>query len=353
MSVPLPRVKVWPSGLWAGKLCAAQRAVKWRSRSRIGAEVALELRPPRRLRVVRAVAAAVRRRRRRRRRGAGPSAARRAARSPSVSSAQPPKNQGGTPSASQPARPRQRWPEEIAVPQARMRMEGDTPSRVERRDGQGMRPASTLSVPCRCSRISRAARPRVAAREQRDQLRVLGVGALEHLGRVGDVADQLAHRALDLGHRRHEPRRAGGLGEAEVEEHVGLPEDREVADLAHRLDLAPEPREVAGARRARRRARRRRPRPRRGSRAARATRPARPARPPAAAAGRRRTSRRRGRAPRRGARSGSARSAPGAASSARCRAARRDRAPAAAARPARAARGGSPCRAARRSPRTS
>ena len=40
---------------------------------------------------------------------------------------------------------------------------------------------------------------------------------------MGDVGDQVAHLPLDLGHGGHEPRGMGGLGETDVEAHVGPP----------------------------------------------------------------------------------------------------------------------------------
>ena len=49
---------------------------------------------------------------------------------------------------------------------------------------------------------------RVAPREAVDEPRVLRVGPREHLGRVGDVADQVGHRALGLGHRAPPARRS-------------------------------------------------------------------------------------------------------------------------------------------------
>ena len=58
-------------------------------------------------------------------------------------------------------------------------------------------------------------------RRQSTQPRVLRVGPRQHLGRVGDVGDQVGHRALRLGRRGDQRGRAGRLGEADVEAHVG------------------------------------------------------------------------------------------------------------------------------------
>jgi hypothetical protein len=49
----------------------------------------------------------------------------------------------------------------------------------------------------------------------------------EHLVRVGHPLDQVAHLALHLGHRGHEPRRVAGLREPDVEAHVRAPVDLE------------------------------------------------------------------------------------------------------------------------------
>ena len=51
------------------------------------------------------------------------------------------------------------------------------------------------------------ARSTSCARTAASSSRCCSVGGREHLGRVGDVVDQRAHRALGLGHRRHERRR--------------------------------------------------------------------------------------------------------------------------------------------------
>jgi hypothetical protein len=80
-------------------------------------------------------------------------------------------------------------------------------------------------------------RRHVAPLQRPEELGVLGVGAVEHRCGVGDVGDQLAHLALHLGHRRQQPRGAGRLGDAEVEEDVGAPVDGEVGHLAHGLDV--------------------------------------------------------------------------------------------------------------------
>ena len=63
---------------------------------------------------------------------------------------------------------------------------------------------------------------------QSTQPRVLRVGPRQHLGRVGDVGDQVGHRALGLGHRRDQRGGARRLGEPDVEAHVGAPVGGEV-----------------------------------------------------------------------------------------------------------------------------
>ena len=76
----------------------------------------------------------------------------------------------------------------------------------------------------------RIAPRRITPFEAIDEPRVLRVGPRQHLGRMRDVADQVGHRALGLGHRRHQRRRAGRLGQPDVEQHVGLPVDGELLD---------------------------------------------------------------------------------------------------------------------------
>ena len=71
--------------------------------------------------------------------------------------------------------------------------------------------------------MRRTARPASRRRISIDDAAVLGVGAHQDLVRVGDAPDQLAHLALHLGHRGHEPRRVRGLRHADVEAHVGTP----------------------------------------------------------------------------------------------------------------------------------
>ena len=113
---------------------------------------------------------------------------------------------------------------------------------------QGSRPASTCSVPRRWSAMIRMASAGSRFCRQSTQPRVLRVGPRQHLGRVGDVGDQVGHRALGLGHRRHQRGGAGRLGQADVEAHVGAPVGGEVVELrGHRVD------QVARAARSRRR----------------------------------------------------------------------------------------------------
>ena len=78
---------------------------------------------------------------------------------------------------------------------------------------RGSSPARMCSVPSMCSRIRPTARLASPRRSSRTSCAVLRVRVGEHLVRMGDQRDQVAHRALDLGHLGHEPRRAGGLGE--------------------------------------------------------------------------------------------------------------------------------------------
>ena len=136
---------------------------------------------------------------------------------------------------------------------------------------QGISPASTCSVPFRCSRTSCAARPAVAVLERGHERRVLLVRAGEHRRGVGDVRDQLAHLALHLGHRRHAaarsapPRRRRG---GRTRRRGGRPRSRSTSRI---VSTCPRSGARSSAWRARPRARRRRPRPRSGSRAARAS----------------------------------------------------------------------------------
>ena len=185
----------------------------------------------------------------------------------------------------------------------------------------------------RAPRASRRARapPRAGAGAGRWRRRAPPAGA-----RCSAIRSVIAPCASVIA--AHEPRRAGGLGEPDVQAHVGLAVGGEVLEralerrreLVERVEvgavgaLGGEHRDahldrealVAGLA------------PLREQLRARAARPA--------AAGRPRTCRRRGRASRTRGRSGSARSAPGAASSGRSRAARTARA-----RPAAASPGGS------------
>ena len=102
------------------------------------------------------------------------------------------------------------------------------------------------SVPRMCWRISEAAASESPARQQHDQLAVLLVGEGEHLLGMGDERDQVAHLALDLGHLGDQLRRAGGLGDADVEADVGAPVLLEVGRARHPLDPRLERREVGG-----------------------------------------------------------------------------------------------------------
>ena len=81
------------------------------------------------------------------------------------------------------------------------RVKGQRATWIGSASAAGSRPASTCSVPRRCSAITRAARASSRRAEGREQAAVLGVGGGEHLGRMGDVGDQVGHRALHLGHR--------------------------------------------------------------------------------------------------------------------------------------------------------
>ena len=123
------------------------------------------------------------------------------------------------------------------------------------------------SVPSMCSRIRPTARVASPRRSRLHQRRVLGVRVGQHLLGVGDQRDQVAHRALDLGHLDHEPGRARRLGDADVEADVGAAVVLEVLGLGHLLDQLVEPVEVARPPRARRRGSWRRSRPPPGARA--------------------------------------------------------------------------------------
>ena len=98
------------------------------------------------------------------------------------------------------------------------------------------------SVPSVCSRISRTARGPSSRRSALTIFAVLLVGAGEHLGRVRDQRDQVGHLRLHVGHRGDQARRAGRLGEADVEAQVGAAVLLEVLGLRrHRLDQLVEP----------------------------------------------------------------------------------------------------------------
>ncbi len=56
-------------------------------------------------------------------------------------------------------------------------------------------------MPCRCSVIAPAARAASRSRTAATSRRCCSLEEREHLGRVGDVGDQVGHRALRLGHR--------------------------------------------------------------------------------------------------------------------------------------------------------
>ena len=101
------------------------------------------------------------------------------------------------------------------------------------------------SVPSMCSRIIRTARRRRRGAAH-DQAAVLVVGAGQDLGRVGDQRDQVAHLTLHVGHRAEQPRRPGGLGDADVEADVGAAVLLEVLGARH---LSPAPRAGRAARR--------------------------------------------------------------------------------------------------------
>ena len=71
----------------------------------------------------------------------------------------------------------------------------------------------------------------LALADGRQQPPVLCVGRRKHLRRVGDVGDQVGHRALHLGHRRHQAGRAGRLGQPHVQADVRLAVGGEVLEL--------------------------------------------------------------------------------------------------------------------------
>ena len=155
-----------------------------------------------------------------------------------------------------------------------------------------------------------------------DEPRVLRVGPRQDLRRVRDVADQVGHRALGLGHRRHQRGRARGLRQPDVEAHVGEAVGGEV--VQRRRPSRPRARSVhatasASARSAASTATPSSTASRTSQRSRQSTSSSRAGGPTIAAA-RRRTSRRRGPAPRTGARTARARSMPGAGWSGQCRA---------------------------------
>ena len=85
------------------------------------------------------------------------------------------------------------------------------------------------SVPSMCSRMRPTARVASPRRRSCAERAVLLVRVGEHLVGMGDQTDQLAHRALHLGHLGDQPRRAGALGERDVEADVGAAVLLEVA----------------------------------------------------------------------------------------------------------------------------
>ena len=88
----------------------------------------------------------------------------------------------------------------------------------------------------------------LAAAQQAYEPAVLSVRAREHLLRVGDPGDQLAHVPLHLGHGRHEPGRMGGLRYPDVEAHVRAAVLLEAVGGRHALDELVEHVQVAGLR---------------------------------------------------------------------------------------------------------
>ena len=81
-------------------------------------------------------------------------------------------------------------------------------------------------------------RVRVTLAQVGDELSVLGVGARQHLLRVGDQGDEIAHLRLDLGHLGDEVAGVGGGREADVEADVGAPVGVELGVGGHPLDPA-------------------------------------------------------------------------------------------------------------------
>jgi hypothetical protein len=69
---------------------------------------------------------------------------------------------------------------------------------------------------------------RIAPVQTVDEPGMLSVGPCQDLRRMRDQRDQITHRALGLGHRRHQRGRARGLREPDVEQDVGAPVGREV-----------------------------------------------------------------------------------------------------------------------------
>jgi hypothetical protein len=84
----------------------------------------------------------------------------------------------------------------------------------------------------------------VAAAQERDQAPVLLVRADQHLLRMRDARDQVAHLPLHLGHGGHDPGRMGGLGHADVEADVGAPVLVERAGDVHPVGQLEQPVEV-------------------------------------------------------------------------------------------------------------
>ena len=103
------------------------------------------------------------------------------------------------------------------------------------------------SVPSMWRRISATARVGVALSQQRDELAVLVVRARQDLLGVGDLGDQVAHLPLDLGHLGDQVRRVRGLRDADVKADVRAAVLLEARRLRHPLD------ELRRARRNRRR----------------------------------------------------------------------------------------------------
>ena len=87
------------------------------------------------------------------------------------------------------------------------------------------------SVPSQCWRISGTARAVSLRRSNATSRLCCAFELAQHLVRVRDSLDQIAHLALDLGHRDHEPGRVAGLRKPDVETHVGAPVDLEARAL--------------------------------------------------------------------------------------------------------------------------